>query len=205
MKLPKSPRMIALWSAACIFCCAHITASGEDTRWQGSSDIVFSGTSTLHKWSGLVSARSFIAIVQMDEQGKPTHITAKVEIAAAKMDTAEPKRDENMHKAMHVSDFPLISGMIDVPYAEVLAGRKEPSKVPFTLTLLGKKHTVTANVIRWVVEKDSVNLTMEFDLSMKECGIEVPSVALVIRVGDTVKVHVPVKLVKTPAAKEEKK
>jgi hypothetical protein len=62
--------------------------------------------------------------------------------------------------------------------------------------LLGKEHEVDAAIDNWVLKGNTATFDLDFELSLKKCGIEVPSVLLVIRVGDTIKVHATVKLVR---------
>jgi polyisoprenoid-binding protein YceI len=163
--------------------------------WKGSSEIEFSGSSTLHDWSGKVKADRFVATVMMDEQARPTHLKARVEVQAAQMDTHEPKRDANMHADMKVAKYPLITGSFDTPFEKIMPGGKAPSRLPFTLTILGRDQAVDARISHWVLKGDTATFDLDFELSLKRCGINVPSVMFVISVADTIKVHAPVKLV----------
>jgi hypothetical protein len=114
------------------------------------------------------------------------------------MDTSKPDRDKNMRASMKVADFPLITGAMDTTFDKVMkTGEKAPSHLPFKLTLLGKEHQVDAAITKWVLKGDTATFDLDFDLSLKKCGINVPSVLGVIRVGDTIKVHAPVKLVRS--------
>ncbi|MCE9519816.1 MAG: YceI family protein [Verrucomicrobia bacterium] len=166
------------------------------TRWNGTSEIQFSGTSTLHNWSGKVSAEPFVAKVMLNGDNRPTSLKAKVEVKAANMDTAEPKRDENMHKDMKVTTYPLITGTMDTAFDKIMPGGKAPTKLPFTLTILGSPQPVEGSISNWVLKGDVVTFDLDFELSLKKCGITVPAVLLVITVGDTIKLHAPVKLVR---------
>lgn len=173
---------------------AASVCAADTTRWSGTSQISFSGTSTLHDWAGVVPARPFTTVVQMDDAGKPVSIQAKVEVEAVKMDTDEPKRDANMKKAMKAADHPLISASINTPFSAVSAANGTPASLPMELTLLGKTHKVQAVVSRWNLQGKKATFDVEFELSLKDCGISVPSVLMVIRVGDKVRVHAPVVL-----------
>jgi hypothetical protein len=174
------------------------TVGAAATQWTGTSDIRFNGTSTLHSWSGTVSAQPFTATVAMDENGNPTALKAKVTVKAAAMDTAKAQRDQNMHDAMKVGDFPLITGAMDTAFDQVMKpGERAPSHLPFKLSLMGKEHQVDAAISKWVLKGDTATFDLDFELSLKACGITVPSVLGIIRVGDTIKVHAPVKLVRS--------
>ena len=176
-----------------------INAAKADTvtKWKGTSEIVFAGTSTLHSWSGKVNAQPFVAAVSMDAQGRPMKLSAEVQVKAAEMDTAEAKRDDNMHKDMKVDTYPLIIGKMDTGFDKIISDGRTPSILPFTLTILGKPQPVEGRIKNWSLKGDVATFDLDFDLSLKKCGIKVPSVLLVISVGDTIKLHAPVKLVRT--------
>ena len=166
--------------------------------WMGSSEIQFSGTSTLHDWAGKVVAQPFTATVTTDAAGRPTHVDATVQVKVAGMDTAEPDRDKNMRKAMNATSFPLVTGTIDAPFSQIMdAQTKHPATLPLALELLGRKHNVNARISHWEATDKTSNFDLDFKLSLKECGITVPSVLLVVRVGDTIKLHATVKLVRS--------
>ncbi|HSJ02450.1 MAG TPA: YceI family protein [Verrucomicrobium sp.] len=174
-------------------------AQAEDTqRWSGTSTIGFAGTSTLHDWSGKVSAEPFTATVTLDDKGQPAALKATVQVKAAGMDTAEPKRDDNMHSAMRVTDYPLISAAMNAPFTQVMGG-STPARLPFSLSLVGKKEDVVGTISNWKLKGDTATFDLDFEVSMKKYGITVPSVLLVIRVGDTVKIHAEVKLTRKSA------
>lgn len=173
-------------------------AFGDTTNWDGSASIAFSGTSTLHNWDGKVNAEPFTATVVTGDDGGPKSLTASVKVKATGMDTDNDKRDATMQKSMKVTDYPLIEGKFqDVSFASIMPDGKTPSKLPFSLTLLGKKHDVVAVVSNWKLSGDTATFDANFSLSLKQCGITVPSAMLVVRVGDTVKVRVSVKLVRS--------
>ncbi|MCW0217247.1 MAG: YceI family protein [Prosthecobacter sp.] len=164
------------------------------TQWAGVSEITFSGTSTLHDWAGKVSAEPFVTNVILDDAGQLKQVKAKVSVKAADMDTAEPKRDDNMKKAMKVTDHPLIEASMDAQVTQVAADGKTPTKLPLNLTLLDKKQSINATISHWKLVGKKATFDLDFDVSMKASGISVPAVLLFIRVGDTVKVHAAVTL-----------
>ena len=178
----------------------HTSPADTTTIWKGAAAIQFNGTSTLHDWSGTVSAQPFLTTVLMDGSSQPTSLKARVEVKAVDMDTKEPKRDENMRKAMRVVDFPLVAGDFDTSFAALSPGSgMVPQKLPFQISIMGKQQKVEGLVSNWKQKEDKASFDVDFDLSLKASGIQVPSVMLVIRVGDTVKVHVNVTLTKTQA------
>lgn len=160
--------------------------------WSGTAQITFDGTSTLHAWGGKVAAEPFKADVTMSG-GKPQRVKAEVTVKASNMDTAEPKRDENMRKAMQVDAHPLIVGKIDAKFSEIAAA-STPTKLPMELILLGKPQDVTGTISNWKLNGKKASFDLDFPVSMKACGISVPAVLIFIRVGDGVKVHASVTL-----------
>jgi hypothetical protein len=179
-----------------LVCLTSVAAA--PTQWRGTSEIQFDGTSTLHDWSGNVSAQPFTAIVTMDDAGNPTALKAQVAVKAANMDTHKPARDKTMQESMKVTDFPLIIGTMDTGFNKVMKpGEKAPSHLPFTLKILGKEQQVNGAISNWQHKGDTATFDLDFDLSLKKCGINVPAAMFVIRVGDTIKVHAVVKLVRS--------
>jgi hypothetical protein len=172
---------------------ASLSYADTPTRWSGTSEIAFSGTSTLHDWGVNVAAEPFTITVIMDDSGNPVQLTGKVEVKASTMDTAEPDRDANMRKCMKVSSYPIITATFDAPFSQIMAGRA-PAKLPFSLDLVGKKQDVIGTISNWQLKGDKASFDLDLDLSLKKCGVTVPSVLLVIRVGDIIKLHSTVKL-----------
>ncbi|MCB1279183.1 YceI family protein [Prosthecobacter sp.] len=173
---------------------ATLSAAADTTTWSGTSKISFDGTSTLHAWGGNVEAKPFATKVTTDANGNPTRVEATVTVEAAKMDTDEAKRDENMRKAMKVTEHPLITGVIDTPFTAIRQGDAAPAALPLKLTLLGKTQKLTGKISHWKLDGDKASFDLDFDLSLKKSDIKVPSVLLFIRVGDTIKVHCAVEL-----------
>ena len=170
------------------------THAGETQAWQGRADITFSGTSTLHDWSGKVAAQPFLTRVSTDSGGRPVRVQSSVKIEVAGMDTAEPRRDENMRKAMKTSEHPLITAEIDVPADKIASDLRTPTQLPMTLTLLGNPLKVIGSVSSFKQQDGRITFDMDFPISMKAGGISVPSALYFIRVGDVVKIHASVTL-----------
>jgi polyisoprenoid-binding protein YceI len=175
------------------------SALADTSRWSGTSQISFNGTSTLHAWGGKVEAKPFVTKVTTDAAGNPSRLEATVSVEVAKMDTAEPKRDANMRKAMEAGAHPLITGVIEAPFTAIRQGDAAPATLPLQLTLLGKTQDVTGKISHWKLQDDKATFDLDFDLSLKKSGITVPSMLIFIRVGDTIKVHAAVSLKRNPS------
>lgn len=167
-------------------------AAEVSETWAGTAQITFDGTSTLHDWTGKVSAEPFKTEVILKD-GKPRRIKSKVLVKAAAMDTDEAKRDENMRKAMKVSDHPLIIGSIDTEFSDI-SPAGTPVKLPLSISLLGRQQSISSTISNWKSDGRRASFDLDFPISMKASGISVPPVLFFIRVGDGVKVHASVEL-----------
>ena len=187
---------LRLFSALCLTLATSLSAASEavTAAWSGTARITFSGTSTLHDWSGTVSARPFTLQVSSGPDGRPLHLRSQVVVAAAEMDTADKRRDAVMHRCMQVTEHPLIEAVIDVPAKDVAADGKTPTRLPLKLQLMGKSHSLVADIRHWRLSGDKAEFDLHCDLSLKQAGIVIPSVLWVIRVGDTIRLHAAVQL-----------
>ena len=76
---------------------------------------------------------------------------------------------------------------------------KAPSQLPFKLDIMGKKQDLQGTITNWKLKGSTATFDLDFELSLKKCGISVPSVLLVVRVGDAIKVRATVTLVRASA------
>ena len=179
------------------FCLTLATSfAGEPSAatWSGTARITFSGTSTLHDWSGTVRTRPFTLEIASDPQGQPRHLRSQVVVAAAEKNTNDKRRDAVMHRCLKVTEHPLIEAVIDAAAKDVAADGKTPTRLPMTLTLLGRAHPLQAVVSHWRRSGDRAEFDLDAEVSLKAAGIEVPSVLWLIRVGDTIRLHAAVQL-----------
>jgi hypothetical protein len=87
---------------------------------------------------------------------------------------------------------------MDTDFDKVMKpGEKSPSHLPFKLKIMGKEQQVDGAISGWKLKGDMATFDLDFDLSLKKCGINVPAALFVIRVGDTIKLHATVKLVRS--------
>ena len=175
------------------------SALADTSNWSGTSQISFDGTSTLNSWGGKVAAKPFATTVTTDAAGNPTRVEATVRVEVAKMDTAEAGRDVKMRESMQATAYPLIIGEINTPFSAIRQGDATPSTLPLKLTLLGKTQTIMGKISNWQHRGDKATFDLDFDLSLKQSGIKVPSMLLFIKVGDTIKVHAAVSLKRNPS------
>lgn len=190
---------------AILLCSVAWTASHAQSPWQGSCDIQFSGTSTLHDFSGTVSAEPFQVKVSGLDDPATARMAAVVKVKAANMDTAKPKRDKKMHAAMDVTKFTEVTVTLPKTMNTALTkpvmedGQPRPTQIPFTLTIMGKDQEMLGTVSDWKHNNGIASFKVSFSVSLKASGITIPAVLGVIRVGDEIKAEATLVL-KSPAA-----
>jgi len=158
---------------------------------RGHCEIRFSGSSTLHDFSGEVRSRPFELGAVVDEIGGPAWWSGSVEVAVAEMDTGIARRDRKMRAMFDADRFPLIvASFPNVGGATLAAARSggEPD-LAFDLTIRDVKRPVVAKVSNWTEEAERSSFDVDFELSLEAFGLEVPPVLGLLRVGDAVGVH----------------
>ena len=188
-----------------LLCSVAWTALHAQSPWQGSCDIRFAGTSTLHDFSGTVSAEPFQVKVSGLDDPATAKMAAVVKVKAANMDTAKPKRDKKMHDAMDVTTFTEVSVTLPKTMNTAITkpvmenSQPRPTQIPFALTIMGNDQQMLGTVSDWKHNNGIASFKVSFSVSLKASGIAVPAVLGVIRVGDEVKV-VATLVLKSPAA-----
>lgn len=164
------------------------TPAADAENWQGTADIEFQATSTLHDFSGTVRAQPFIVHVALD--GASTTLGGTATVAVAQMDTRHAKRDANMRKMFDAARAPLITGVVE-------SIRIDPAlrpQVPLQLTIRGRTQTVPATLAGWRLENGVLRFELAMTLSLLKSGLSPPVLLGFIKVGDAVSVRVHVEL-----------
>jgi polyisoprenoid-binding protein YceI len=146
--------------------------------------MTFSGSSTLHDFSGHAQTEPFRLVRTLGAEGRTASWAAEVDLRVSGLSTDNGRRDANMRKMLDASTFPTIHGSI--AHAPVAADA--PVSVPLTLEIRGQRHAVAASVHNWRETLDGVSFEIEFALSLDSFHLKPPSVLGVIKVGDTVNV-----------------
>lgn len=158
-------------------------------RVQGTLNITFSGTSTLHGFSGSVAATTVSV-----EQGADGLWSADVTVPVASMNTKDAKRDENLRSMLDETHYPIIRGRFEaIDPVEV----QRSGAVAFLLTIRTVEQPMQASVRHWQQTEDRVSFEAEFDVSLQAFHLTAPTALLFIRVGDAVHVTVRVTLQRT--------
>jgi polyisoprenoid-binding protein YceI len=164
-------------------------AKQESSTWAGTGQIVFSGSSSLHDFTGHVSTQAIrLNLSPSTPKGGLAEFSAAANVSAASMSTDSAKRDQNMWIMMGVSQYPTISGKVDrvvvqpdgtaTGYGE-LTMHGITQKLPFTLT-------------NWQRNSSQLSFHGRGQVSLSQYALKPPSVMGVIKVADTVVVDIDV-------------
>ncbi len=174
-------------------------AQGE---WAGACVVTFSGNSTLHAFSGNVKAAPFTLTVANSNDPANAKVSGKVIVETAKMLSDNKKRDQKMHECMDAKGHPNIVVEIENLAASAtkpVQGKvPQPTEIPFTLTLKGKKHQKVGKVSNWSYSEKTIKCTVTFPISLATSGIKPPSVLGVVKVDDTIQISANLSLDRNP-------
>lgn len=149
----------------------------------GTCEVGFDGTSTLHGFAGEAAPSRFVLVAASDGGG----LDADVVVDARSLRTGLAARDARLRTMLDVDRWPDIVGRFRrVDPAVVEATRR----LPFTLTIRDVSRPVDAVVTRWARGERDLVLEAEATLSLRDFGLEAPSVVGLVRVGDVVRVRV---------------
>lgn len=178
---------------------ATLSSTASSSDWSGACDVRFEGKSTLHDFTGVVTAEPFTVEITDMEDPTRARAAARVVVAVAKMDTENKKRDREMRKTLAAERFPEIAVTTEVGLEDLRprdgANGPAPTVVPATLELMGRDYEIAAAVSNWAREADSIRFTVAFPLSLEDLGIEPPTaMGGLIRVKDRIEVSAQVAL-----------
>jgi len=174
------------------------TSAAADT-FEGTCQIRFFGDSTLHSFEGRGDCQPFSLA---DEQvgAAPQIAASEIEVQVAGLDTDNSSRDKKMREMFDSENFPLIIARFrELDSEELLASWQSfpQGELAFDLSIRGLIRPVTATVRNLTVSEQSIDLTLEFTLSLENFALEAPGVLGIIRVDDLVKVEVDTQLKRT--------
>jgi polyisoprenoid-binding protein YceI len=148
----------------------------------GTAAIDFTGSSTLHDFSGTGAAHAF----RVRRNADTGRWDAEVEVPVAALDTGNRWRDDGMRRMLDATQCPTIKGSfagID-PVAVQADGR-----ISFDLTICSVIRPITATVSSWQQDDHSAHFTADFDVSLAAFELAAPR-TLFIKVDDIVHVRV---------------
>jgi len=169
---------------------ATLCAPARAETLQGECNVSFTGTSTLHDFSGTGTCSGFDVVIADDGTVAPLEIVVPV----ASMDTDNDSRDKKMREMFDAEHFPNVVGRfaggqlaeMRAALANAAAGQ---GTVPLTLVIRDVEVPVQATVTQLIDNDRTFSFDLSYALSLATCRLEAPSVLGLIRVGDEVKVH----------------
>ena len=164
--------------------------SARQLRLPAEAVIRFAGTSTLHGFGGELPAQPFLLILSNGTW------TASADVQTARMLTDNTKRDRRMHEMMMTNDFPRMHGAVSAAPIPGPVG----TNVTLTLQIRGTTNELTGRISNWQETAESIQFRVKWELSLKQYGIKPPSVAGIMRVGDTVRLEADVTATKSVPA-----
>lgn len=111
------------------------------------------------------------------------------------MGTANAKRDRRMLEMLEAAAFPELRG--DLPPTQIPTGAESTAMLNFRIR--DQVQSVPVRITGWQEDDRGVRFTARWDLSLKAFRLSPPSVAGIIRVGDTVHVEAQVTATATPS------
>ena len=175
-------RLVAVVSLAGTIAFAPVARAD---RGEGSIEVSFVGSSTLHDFEG--TAKSLHVAMETQADG---HWSAEVAVPVATLDTGIGARDEKLRAMLDATHHPDIHGRFrDVDAVEV----QRSGVLPFVLRIREVERPVRAQLSHWQQDDRQARFDAEFDVSLADFGLEAPRV-LLLRVQDTVHVTVHVTL-----------
>jgi hypothetical protein len=153
---------------------------------QGTCEIQFVGTSTLHDFHGSVSNSPFE--LNFQKSGDTNYSVSGILTAAVvEMNTGNIKRDKKMRLMFEETTYPLIS--VDVGNLIIPAVNAEPLFVRnIDLTIRNKKLNTQVFICDCQITEESISFNVEFSVSLAAFELKPPNVFGLIKVGDTVDV-----------------
>ncbi len=177
-----------------------LVASAQAAAWNGTCDVTFRGSSTLHDFAGKAPCQPFQVGAEIGAGGRTIIPGAEVAVLAGDMDTDNEGRDRQMREMLQADKYPRIRGVFGAIDPEGLRQtlRKTPGgKVPldFTLRIRDIQRPVHAVAGNFRESDTGVSFDVEYTVSLKEYRLAPPKVFFgLVRVGDKVLVRTAVRL-----------
>ncbi len=174
---------VAVLTAAVL--AAPTPAAATDTAVRGTVSSHFTGSSTLHDFSGSAPPSGFV--LQPDSDGS---WAAAVEIRVNTLTTENGTRDRKMREMFHSEEHPSLRAEFTHMVPEEV---RTTGRLPFRLTIAGTTRDVISKVRDWRQTDDQVDFVAEFDVSLSAFSLKAPR-AFVVVVADSVHVTTEVSL-----------
>lgn len=164
-----------------------LTGLAMGARAESAARIEFTGDSTLHGFSGHAESTELAW-----QRGADDTLDVALRVSAGALTTDLSARDKNMWRMLDAAGFPQLAGTLDhLPAAWLNAPQAEPLTRPLTLTIRDRTLNLPAQV-RLLRDETNALLDVSFTVSLDAYGLRPPNVLGLIRVRDTVQVHVQI-------------
>ncbi len=186
-----------------LWVCGYVAVASAEPVREGTFEIKFKGSSTLHDFEGSAGGQPFAMRVVKDQAGA-TRWSGVLRVKVADMTTANSDRDKNMQAMFRSDKFPIIEAKLTDVNTASARSRREDGKVisgvmPIQLTISGETRSVSASVVSWEEQNDQIEFRVKFPVSLKAFKLEAPSAFLgLVRVGDQIDVEASVKVRNKP-------
>ena len=152
--------------------------------------MAFFATATLHDFEGVAPC----AVLAIDPPDASAGYRARAEVAVDQLDTGISARNARMREMFEAQKFPKITAVLEKIDPEALRA-KRAGALPFRLAIHGVERDVSPELSDWSeVPGQHVHFRATFDVALSEFGMEAPTAAGLVRVGDRVRVVVDVEL-----------
>jgi hypothetical protein len=167
----------------------------------GTCEVAFVGTSTLHDFSGKGACIPFQVTLGEAMDSARVEDGKGIRVAVTGLGTDNRKRDAKMREMFECENFPFVRGTMPAfdprRLAEKLRAAREGTPLAFDLTIRDITRRIEARAIHFRESENEITFELDFDLSLQDYHLEPPSVLGIIGVGDTVSVKAPFRLRKS--------
>lgn len=146
----------------------------------GASSAKFDVKATVDSFVGSAVSEPFV----LNDDDASLSVVYTIE----KMETGKKKRDTEMFHMFHADEFPTLSGSSPAEAIRSLVPSEAPQILPIQFTMHGVTNEVEGAVSNVEKNGDELSFDVDFPLTLSAFGLKAPSVMMMIRVSDVVKV-----------------
>lgn len=157
------------------------------------SEISYTGSATLHDWTGVSDDISGEMILDID---RPEESRVLIRAPVASFESGPDRRDRKMREVTEADTYPRVSfratDIRPVRWGRTSSGHAGEWSVTGDLTFHGQTHPVEANVdVR--TSGDSVHAHAEFPVSLTRFQVERPELMWVAPIADTIRIDADIR------------
>ncbi len=161
-----------------------VAVRAEVVSTNAQAKVRFKGDSTLHAFEGSGMTGPFALTIHPSGSTHRRQWSAAARLKVRAMSTENRKRDQNMFEMFASETFPEI--LAEVKDAAI--SLEDTAKVQVAVTIRDRHRLVEASVSEWREEPGHIEFALTFPVSLREFGLDPPSVLGLIRIADRVDV-----------------